>query len=74
MAERAERCGQCRFWSEIPQAGGERGNCHRYAPPARIFSDSESDEVVRSDIYARWPQTREEDWCGDFKQNAEVRE
>lgn len=52
------RCDQCRFWVRF----GDRavGNCRRSAP--KPLRTQDPDKVV----YAVWPRTGEDEFCGDF--------
>jgi len=48
------RCDRCRFWDiEAEEDRPDRGWCRRRSP--RIATGR-----------ARWPITREDDWCGEF--------
>ncbi|GEM_PF-7103431 len=47
-------CQNCDFWEK--QKGQHYGSCKRHAPP------------VREDVYyAYWPITKEQDFCGEYK-------
>ena len=48
-----ENCGECRFWESENNA--EFGRCKRYAPT-----------VIAVDGRHEWPETHQDDWCGDF--------
>lgn len=66
-----DTCNSCRFWKEAvfpdshPNAG--IGACHRHAP--RPYSPVVIDDLghVRLRESVTWPDTYEEDWCGDHE-------
>jgi hypothetical protein len=49
-------CEQCRYWIGRP-IGGE---CRRHAPS------------VLAHRTERWPQTRADEWCGDYSRKPET--
>ncbi len=62
-----QRCENCRFWKRLPKDEEEPGlgDCKRHAPrPIIALSGLRMDECL-SEIY--WPETREEDWCGEWQ-------
>jgi hypothetical protein len=66
MGERKDRCGTCRFWSEMDEGIGE---CHR-APPALPATESHVVAAVRmrQGIWdGVWPSTEGDDWCGEWR-------
>lgn len=70
-------CKECRFWSqetEVPEENklGIRGECRRY-PPLHMVSTliTVDDEAMREDDNlwtGVWPNTYEDDWCGEFRE------
>jgi len=52
-------CQECQWWLRRPDSY-TNGECHRRAPLPMV-----SDTPLGQKIY--WPETRELDWCGDFK-------
>jgi hypothetical protein len=52
---RAERCEACRFWEDV---GEGYGHCHRL-PPVPLGSGE-------STLMTAWPETKADDWCGEF--------
>lgn len=71
------RCQDCQFW--VPHKREERkgeGECHRHAPQivSTTYSSTAGDygayrEEVNSSIESQWPDTKSEDWCGDFQRD-----
>ncbi len=58
-----EACGSCRYWK--PPTGGEQvGQCRRLPPQAIVFRVEDQVQFV-----SRFPDTRQEDWCGDFQRS-----
>ncbi len=61
---KGEKCGNCEFWLEVvPTATIMRDmvknfECHRYPPTPMSTGDY------------RWPKTKEDDWCGQWKKRA----
>jgi hypothetical protein len=58
-------CDKCRFWDCYADTKANEfgfGYCHRHAPVACIGKDvfGDSENIV-------WPQTRDNDWCGEFE-------
>jgi hypothetical protein len=60
-----EHCGTCKFWF---YHDGPSGECHRYAPKPRMYSELHMDpDTVCFDTNTAWPDTRELDVCGEWK-------
>ena len=59
MAERHERCDQCRWWEGHANVKYDEGSCHRHAPRGR------ERDAAGEDIRP-WPITLNDDWCGEF--------
>ncbi len=55
MAQR--RCDNCKFWHRLTD---DFGDCHRNAPV--VTSNKPKD----SRLFAMWPETDSDDWCGEF--------
>lgn len=60
-----QKCGNCIYWQEVGGHldGPNIGNCRRYPPT--IHPDSNN----LSDLYGESPQTRSENWCGEWAMN-----
>lgn len=53
------KCSECYFWHAYGSGAGPTGQCRRHAPVVlRINADGESENP--------FPETHEDDWCGDF--------
>jgi hypothetical protein len=62
----ATRCDTCRWWRPLLDQKGQpsrdHGRCHRRAPAVAILTeDDESD----GNVWAWWPQTVLDDFCGE---------
>ena len=68
MAEREQRCENCRFWDlyDVTVGCGAFGECHRNPPPP-YYEDDKPEPV---DI-GRWPSTWHNDWCGEWQPAAD---
>lgn len=60
--ERAECCGDCRFWDGLYPLEEGIGRCRRYAPRPVIL-----DVEASFKMEACFPLTGDCDWCGEFK-------
>lgn len=58
-------CEHCKHWEKNSQIGGE---CRRYAPQGGILrrEDLGEPEADWPTVYAAWPSTIADDWCGEF--------
>ena len=60
-----QTCATCRFWRPTE---GDFGQCRRRAPTTLYTTQTTS---VRPDAPFRcravWPETRAEEWCGDYQ-------
>lgn len=65
MPDPARTCKGCLFWR--PLTGSDAGECRRHAPPPWTKS-SESIDTTRT---AWWPNTADDDWCGDWHPKAQ---
>jgi hypothetical protein len=55
-------CGTCPYFeASVTKLG--YGWCYRYAPRPLVVP--ETDGPVPSNAMARWPETGDEDWCGE---------
>ena len=72
MIKRA--CETCDFWVRI---NGKGGTCRRYPPNATPKAGQVPGNIVKGlrpspinffDVIS-WPKTRNEDWCGEWKEN-----
>jgi hypothetical protein len=66
-------CKDCKFWDKS-EPGYIYGDCHRRAPgtdlsvTARPSGTYERVEVtITSTHRPRWPNTHQDDWCGEFE-------
>lgn len=57
------RCEDCAFW-ERWVSPTHKGLCRRYAPRPRL---ADCDVSNHNDSEAWWPNTIEEEWCGEFQ-------
>ena len=71
LVGRSERCDGCKFWERVSD-DAENGECHRYPPvllPMTLeqcgHGEAGDDRFVEWDA-TRYPQTPEEEWCGEF--------
>jgi hypothetical protein len=60
-----ETCQNCRFW-KVFQLDEWEGTCRRFPPEVFLSSDGVYD--------FRQPTTQEDDWCGAYERNKELRE
>ena len=54
-------CGNCQYWHQDNSAVPENGLCRKDAPKL-LYAGRFVDPTC-----GIWPQTRERDWCGEFK-------
>ena len=69
--QNAMRCGLCKSWK---REVGTIGRCHAHAPDPYHFEvghefDPPTDRRERITV---WPQTRADDWCGEFEFDARL--
>tara|TARA_B100001057_G_scaffold146728_2_gene146723 strand:- start:5863 stop:6057 length:195 start_codon:yes stop_codon:yes gene_type:complete len=55
----AKTCKACAHWKS---SSADAGECRRHAPQTIVFEVN--DQVS---VESRFPQTKAQDWCGDFK-------
>jgi hypothetical protein len=55
-------CADCKYWQSID----EYGSCRRHAPKPALHQTEDGDAPSYVGI---WPQTSEEEWCGDYLEN-----
>lgn len=55
-------CERCEFWDR-DYIENDRAACRRNAPTRMWFEVSGAYSGLR---HATWPQTRRNDWCGEF--------
>lgn len=62
--QRAERCGNCRFWDDHDDCG----MCRRHAPRL-VMAEVELEENYEpyQAQNAVWPWTHPGDWCGEYQ-------
>lgn len=74
-----ETCATCRFWRKI-EPHHSYADCRRL-PPAFDFSvlvrrdgyGADRDQITVSRFpHARWPNTAETDWCGEYRAQGET--
>lgn len=58
-----ENCENCKFWL---RGDGEYGSCRRHAPPAVSYVNNDVCDPEFLEIICLFPQTFEEQWCGDY--------
>jgi len=70
------QCRDCQFWQQYKDPSGNMpalGFCLRYppVPVARSETDTETTrrEVISVTITSEWPETRETEWCGEFRKD-----
>lgn len=66
----AGRCENCHFWDKEGRTDDPEitiGTCHRNAPVPILWRTPlrEAGDSCRYDVF--WPQTVNEDWCGEFQ-------
>ena len=62
------QCSACKFWEEISDTPA-MGSCRRHAPLAVILNPLSE----FSNLDARWPRTKPEDWCGEWDRKIETK-
>ena len=62
-AEPHGRCKRCRFYHYDSKNADRYGFCHKYAP--RV--DPSSLRYPLHGLFARWPQVKALDWCGEWE-------
>ena len=67
------KCVSCKFWEEDSEKSSY-GYCHRYAPKPAPRSEIVHRVEGDTSMNTFWPQTREEDWCGEWSAQVEVEE
>jgi hypothetical protein len=75
------QCQSCAFWQQHTDAKGDVpawGFCLRYPPVAvaRVESDTQGEfgnyhERVSSSVTTEWPETRANEWCGEWQAKEE---
>ena len=61
-------CKLCEFWVEHADRPAV-GECRRNPPvPVAITKSYASDDIL-SDIESAWPDSRANDWCGEFSKS-----
>lgn len=74
MSYRVDTCSACKFWDCNAYERGRHGasslhelqeDCRRHAP-----IDMSQEELTKG--LRLWPQTRGDDWCGDFELSRDV--
>jgi hypothetical protein len=56
-----ERCGNCKFWNDLKKGSGE---CRKWAPEFHP-------QQTMKDMFGRFPETMEEEWCGEYQRKEE---
>lgn len=59
----SESCASCRFWNGEPDAKWGEAACRIRAPRAY----PQSDPSYVSSVITVWPETRYNDWCGEYQ-------
>lgn len=71
------RCRDCRHWEcELPEQY-TWGFCRRFPPVADQYVAARQGQyggvevTISSRLEPKWPQTKEDHWCGEFHQSPE---
>ena len=70
MSGQRAQCRSCQFWEQYKEPQGTMpawGFCLRY-PPVPVFRPDSHSGLTLSSVTPEWPETRENEWCGEFKQ------
>lgn len=60
--EQEQLCKTCRFWD-----GRFSGICRKYPPKVIIVDVERKDTKVYHQKQTLWPDTDEDDWCGEWE-------
>lgn len=63
------RCSNCRFWKDPGR--DDYGQCRRHAPRPTFEQLVMDDQEQRPNLFAIFPKTGSEDWCGDYEMVAD---
>jgi hypothetical protein len=63
-----DRCGNCRYW--VLPGGESGGECRRFPPAMLVWPETEATVAYAE---RSWPETAEDDWCGEHSPVRPVR-
>jgi hypothetical protein len=79
MSTDKAQCRDCQFWEEFLMRGEgmpARGFCLRYPPVPIGRTDSSTEgqrgeyrDVIATSVSPEWPETRENEWCGEYRKD-----
>ena len=73
------KCENCKFWgrfskhSPLPEGVSNWGECRKWAPivmSPSIFTLS-NENGTEQQLFSAFPQTAEDDWCGEHKSKSD---
>lgn len=62
-------CADCKFFAQHSDVHAY-GSCRRHAPKFQEIKDPNYSYELNWTPYRFWPNTRKDDWCGDFVEAA----